>query len=54
MEMLGQDGILSVGAVSMPGSAPVLRLMTYPDEHKLGVERIAASVRTRYSNWVRS
>jgi hypothetical protein len=28
----------------MPGSAPVVRLMMYPDGHKLGVERIAASV----------
>jgi L-seryl-tRNA(Ser) seleniumtransferase len=44
MEMLGQDGILTIGAVSMPGSAPVLRLMMYPDGHRLGVERIAASV----------
>jgi L-seryl-tRNA(Ser) seleniumtransferase len=44
MEMLGQDGILTIGAVSMPGSAPALRLMMYPDGHKLGVERIAASV----------
>ena len=44
MEMLEQDGILKIGAVSMPGSAPVVRLMMYPDGHKLGVERIAASV----------
>lgn len=44
MEMLGQDGILTIGAVSMPGSAPVVRLMMYPDGHRLGVERIAASV----------
>lgn len=44
MEMLGQDGILTIGAVSMPGSAPVLRLMMYPDGGRLGVERIAASV----------
>ena len=44
MEMLGEDGVLTIGAVSMPGSAPVLRLMMYPDGHKLGVERIAASV----------
>jgi L-seryl-tRNA(Ser) seleniumtransferase len=44
MEMLAQDGILTIGAVSMPGSAPVVRLMMYPDGHKLGVERIAASV----------
>lgn len=44
MEMLGQDGILTIGAVSMPGSAPVVRLMMYPDGGRLGVERIAASV----------
>lgn len=44
MEMLEQDGILTIGAVSMPGSAPALRLMMYPDGPKLGVERIAASL----------
>lgn len=44
MEMLEQDGLLTIGAVAMPGSAPALRLMMYPDGHKLGVERIAASV----------
>jgi L-seryl-tRNA(Ser) seleniumtransferase len=44
MEMLQQDGILTIGAVSMPGSAPVVRLMMYPDGHRLGVERIAASL----------
>lgn len=44
MEMLGHDGILTIGAVSMPGSAPAVRLMMYPDGPKLGVERIAASL----------
>ena len=44
MEMLEQDGILTIGAVAMPGSAPVMRLMMYPDGPKLGVERIAASL----------
>lgn len=44
MEMLEQDGILTIGAVAMPGSAPALRLMMYPDGRQLGVERIAASV----------
>ena len=44
MEMLKEDGVLTIGAVSMPGSAPVVRLMMYPDGHKLGVERIAASL----------
>ena len=49
MEMLGQDGILTIGAVSMPGSAPFVRLMMYPDGAKLGVERIAASVENAIS-----
>ncbi len=49
MEMLEQDGVLTIGAVSMPGSAPVVRLMMYPDGHKLGVERIAASLESGIS-----
>jgi L-seryl-tRNA(Ser) seleniumtransferase len=44
MEMLEQDGILTIGAVAMPGSAPAVRLMMYPDGHKLGIERVAASL----------
>src|SRR5262245_54525427 len=44
MEMLEQDGVLTIGAVAMPGSAPALRLMMYPDGGRLGVERIAASL----------
>ena len=44
MEMLEKDGILTIGSVAMPGSAPALRLMMYPDGPKLGVERIAASL----------
>ena len=44
MEMLEQDGILTIGAVAMPGSAPAVRLMMYPDGQKLGVEKIAASL----------
>jgi L-seryl-tRNA(Ser) seleniumtransferase len=44
MEMLGHDGILTIGAVSMPGSAPAVRLMMYPDGPKLGIEKIAASL----------
>ena len=44
MEMLHHDGILTIGAVSMPGSAPALRLMMYPDGARLGIERIAASL----------
>ena len=44
MQMLEQDGVLTIGAVSMPGSAPVVRLMMYPDGRRLGIERIAASL----------
>ncbi len=44
MQMLEQDGILTIGAVAMPGSAPAVRLMMYPDGPRLGVERIVAAV----------
>ena len=44
MQMLAQDGILTIGAVAMPGSAPVVRLMMYPDGRRLGVERIVAAL----------
>lgn len=44
MQMLEQDGILTIGAVAMPGSAPAVRLMMYPDGPRLGIERIVASL----------
>jgi L-seryl-tRNA(Ser) seleniumtransferase len=44
MEMLEHDGVLTIGAVSMPGSAPVVRLMMYPDGPKLGIDRIVESL----------
>jgi L-seryl-tRNA(Ser) seleniumtransferase len=44
MQMLEQDGILTIGAVAMPGSAPAVRLMMYPDGPRLGIEHIVASV----------
>ena len=44
LAMLESDGILTIGAVAMPGSAPVVRLMMYPDGPRLGVKRIAASL----------
>jgi len=44
MEMLEQDGILTIGAVSMPGSAPAVRLMMYPDGHRLGTTAIVDSI----------
>jgi L-seryl-tRNA(Ser) seleniumtransferase len=44
LSLLEQDGILTIGAVAMPGSAPVVRLMMYPDGGRLGVARIAAAL----------
>jgi L-seryl-tRNA(Ser) seleniumtransferase len=44
MHMLEHDGILTIGAVAMPGSAPAVRLMMYPDGPRLGIERIAESL----------
>jgi L-seryl-tRNA(Ser) seleniumtransferase len=44
MEMLERDAILTIGAVAMPGSAPVVRLMMYPDGPRLGVAKIAESI----------
>jgi L-seryl-tRNA(Ser) seleniumtransferase len=44
MQMLEGDGILTIGAVAMPGSAPAVRLMMYPDGPRLGVQRIVAAL----------
>ena len=44
MNMLERDGILTIGAVAMPGSAPAVRLMMYPDGPRLGIEPIVASL----------
>jgi L-seryl-tRNA(Ser) seleniumtransferase len=44
IEMLAADGLLTISAVAMPGSAPVVRLMMYPDGHRLGAARIADSL----------
>lgn len=44
MQMLEHDGILTIGAVAMPGSAPAVRLMMYPDGPRLGVDRIVAAL----------
>jgi L-seryl-tRNA(Ser) seleniumtransferase len=44
LSMLERDGILTIGAVAMPGSAPVVRLMMYPDGRRLGAARIAAAL----------
>jgi L-seryl-tRNA(Ser) seleniumtransferase len=44
MQMLEHDGILTIGAVAMPGSAPAVRLMMYPDGLRLGIEPIVASI----------
>jgi L-seryl-tRNA(Ser) seleniumtransferase len=44
MHMLEHDGVLTIGAVAMPGSAPAVRLMMYPDGARLGIERVAQSL----------
>jgi L-seryl-tRNA(Ser) seleniumtransferase len=44
MQMLEKDGILTIGAVAMPGSAPAVRLMMYPDGPRLGLDPIARSI----------
>jgi L-seryl-tRNA(Ser) seleniumtransferase len=44
MHMLEHDGILTIGAVSMPGSAPAVRLMMYPDGARVGINGIVASI----------
>jgi L-seryl-tRNA(Ser) seleniumtransferase len=44
MEMLERDGVLTIGAVSMPGSAPAVRLMMYPDGRSLGIDGIVGSL----------
>ena len=44
MHMLEHDGVLTIGAVAMPGSAPAVRLMMYPDGRRLGIERVAQSL----------
>ena len=42
--MSDQDEILTGGTVSMPGSAPFPNLIMYPDNARLGFERISASI----------
>jgi len=44
MDMLEKNGILTIGAVAMPGSAPAVLLMMYPDGLRLGIEPIVASL----------
>ena len=42
--MLREHGVLTVSSVSMPGSAPVVRVMMFPDGAKLGAERVVAAL----------
>ncbi len=44
LSMLREHGILTISAVAMPGSAPVVRLMMYPDGGRLGLERLEAAL----------
>lgn len=53
MEMLATDGILTISAVAMPGSAPVVRLMMYPDGHRLGAAAIVASLDRAFARLAR-
>ncbi len=43
--LLREHGILTISSLSMPGTAAVVRLMMFPDGHKLGAERITAAVK---------
>ncbi len=43
--LLRERGILTISSLSMPGTAAVIRLMMFPDGHKLGAERITAAVK---------
>jgi L-seryl-tRNA(Ser) seleniumtransferase len=52
-EMLVADGILTISAVAMPGSAPVVRLMMYPDGARLGAARIADSLHRAFGQLAR-
>ena len=44
LSMLRDHGILTILAVAMPGSAPVVRLMMFPDGGRLGLERLEAAL----------
>jgi hypothetical protein len=44
LRMLTQHGLATVTAVSMPGSAPVIRIMMFRDGPRAGVERILAAL----------
>jgi L-seryl-tRNA(Ser) seleniumtransferase len=44
LRMLSQHGLATVAALSMPGSAPVIRIMMYRDGPRAGVERILAAL----------
>ena len=44
MRMLSHHGLATVAAVSMPGSAPVIRIMMFRDGPRAGVERVMAAL----------
>jgi L-seryl-tRNA(Ser) seleniumtransferase len=44
MRMLSHHGLATVSAMSMPGSAPVVRIMMFRDGRRAGVERILAAL----------
>ena len=42
--MLTHHGLATVAAVSMPGSAPVIRIMMFRDGPRAGADRILAAL----------
>jgi L-seryl-tRNA(Ser) seleniumtransferase len=44
LHMLRQHGLANVAALSMPGSAPTIRIMMFRDGHKAGIARMLAGL----------
>jgi L-seryl-tRNA(Ser) seleniumtransferase len=47
--MLIEHGIITITSFSMPGTAPVVRLMMFPDGARLGIDRIAMALESGLS-----
>jgi L-seryl-tRNA(Ser) seleniumtransferase len=44
MRMLDTTGLMTILVIGMPGASPTLRLMMFPDGHRVGVDAVAAAV----------
>ena len=42
--MLSEHGVLTIGSLSMPGTAPIVSLMMFPDGARLGRLGVTAAV----------